>query len=543
MTRAARIRTDLADAAAVGAVALRRTWRRLLTGDRLGLKLAAAVLVALVYVAGAGLAGFALGAVVRERGGPGTLAVVRFAALGLFLSAGLVAVQRTAKDVGWPDEPATTLLAADHRAVVLGLLAAETARYLAVVAPVALAAAIGFGVGARAPLAALAVLVVVLLAVVAAASVGYVLGLAAKLLAARSPLVARHRTAAGFLAAVSVPALYTLGLAVDLPVDAARSVVAAVPLAWAGDVVSLAAGADADATGAVTGVAVLVALPLVAGGLATVLAGRLWFGQRVRVERAGRSVGASRLDGLLAGRVARPTRRVALKSVRRAVRSPISVQYAVVPAFALFYEVQLSLVTGVVPARLPVVVGLVGALCTGSLFTLNPLGNEGPVLPVTLTTGVRPRALLAGSVLAELALGLVPTLLAVAVAAAAASLPPLVVVANVLAVGAFAVACTGVAAALGTRFPKVDAVQVTGEREVVVPSPWAFAGYVGAVLALGLPALLSHLDPVAAWVQARTGVDTTVLRLAGLALSAGLAALAGWVGFDRAAARVENYRR
>jgi len=537
------LRTDLRDAALIARVELRRSWRRVTDTERAALKLGGLVAVWLVYAAGAGMGGFAVGVVLRSEEIDAGIVGARAVALFVLFSVAFVAVQRTVKQIGWPDAPAAVLTAAAPRAVAVGHVASEAGRYLAFVAVPLVAGGIGVAAGARSVAAGLAVVAAGTALVVGGTALGYVGGLLGKALAARSALVQRHRTAIGIASAAAIPALYTIPLAVDVDVSLAalERATDALPPTWLGDPIAAAVpGVAVVPVRAAVGATLLLAVPVGGVALAGHLAERLWTGERTRPtqERDAPGFGGHRVERVLSGIVDRPARRVAVTAVRRAVRSPITVQYAVVPVFFLFYEVQTYAISGVVPPRLPITVGLVGVVVTGGLFCLNPIGKEGAVLPAVLTTGAGGRPLVAGAAVGALLAGLPVTVVAVAVVAAASSVGPAVAVADVLGIAALCVAATGIAAALGTRYPKRAATRISGDREVVVPSPWAFLGFLLVTLAVGLPALVGHLNAVAEAVA----VSPAVLRLGGVGLSVALGALAGVVGYRRAVRRADGYR-
>ncbi|PSP86244.1 hypothetical protein BRC83_00830 [Halobacteriales archaeon QS_1_68_17] len=76
-----------------------------------------------------------------------------------------------------------------------------------------------------------------------------------------------------------------------------------------------------------------------------------------------------------------------------------------------------------VPAVLVYTVGFYGAWAIGAAFALNPLGEEWPVLPMTLTSSIGGRTLVGGLWLAASLPGVLPGALAT-LAVAAASPPP-----------------------------------------------------------------------------------------------------------------------
>jgi hypothetical protein len=523
---------------------LRRTWRSLADTDRRALKAAALGVLALFYVGGAVVAAYVYGETLSNpEFGLGTT-VARAAALVVVVAAATTALQRTVKDIGRPDGASVVLTAATHKATVVGLAAAELGRYLAVAAPVFAGIALGFAVATGSAFAAVFIVTALALAVAVGVAVGYVAGLAAAVVGTRAAFVARHRSALGLLAAVSFP----VGYAVVWAGDPRRTLAILdaigrwLPVAWLGDA-ALAPVADGGlrALAGVLAAAGVVAACVPAGSR---LAATLWFATSPwdagHEPTTDTRLGAAAVP--LADRLPRTSRRVAVKSLLRAVRSPFTVQYAVVPAFFLFGELVPMLQTGRVPERLPAEVALAGAVSTGAAFTLNPIGNEDHVLPVTLTSGVDGRAFVAGLAAAELLVGAPATAAAVVVAGALSPLGWPATLALATASVALCVAATGVAARFGARYPNHDPTTMGRGRATVVPSPWAFLGYVVAMVVVCAPALVVHLAPVAGWLADAAAVGEPAVRTSGLLASLVLAALSGYGGLSSAVETVENYR-
>jgi uncharacterized membrane protein (DUF485 family) len=322
-------------------------------------------------------------------------------------------------------------------------------------------------------------------------------------------------------------------------VEPAIEAAQASPLAWYADLALLPVpGADASALQA----AAVLAGSLVVG-VAAVLASvrvseRRWYDDAAHAEvRATDSVTSGRLDGVLGRRTAW----IARKSWLRARRAPLKLVYVSYPAFVLFAPIQGSVEAGHVTASLPATVTLYAAWATGALFTLNPLGDEGAVLPVTVTSGVSGRQFVGGLVAASALLGTPVTL---ALAAALGVLGPLtpvglacLVVAGAILPGLAAI----VAAGVGTAFPKYEATSITRSRQAVVPSLWAFGVYTIVFLLAGGVATGVQTPVVADALGNLLGVSPAAVHVGGLALGLVLAGVAAAVAGRNAVRAFNGY--
>jgi ABC-2 type transport system permease protein len=261
-------------------------------------------------------------------------------------------------------------------------------------------------------------------------SCGYAIGIAGKTIAARYAVVARFKTALAVLAFVAYFVLIMTGgtSSVFGPLFAATE---ATPLGWFADLALVAApdpsiGIARPVTAAGT---LLVGVPLVAW-VTTRLAGMLWYIDPARpnhtTETSGKATASADpditvsseatinttqvlatgiSDQLFGSWISPSVLRIAQKSWRRAYRAPMKLQYTVFPIFFLINPIQQSIQSGQITTVLPASVAIYGAWATGAAFTLNPLGDEGAMLPVTLTTPVSGTKLLSGLVLSGMAVG------------------------------------------------------------------------------------------------------------------------------------------
>jgi len=330
---------------------------------------------------------------------------------------------------------------------------------------------------------------------------GYLVGLGIRHVITRFPFVARHRSGLVVLAfVVYFVAIFTGGL--NQVVVNLFDPVAASPLGWYGDLAALGLpGVASQATyalGAVGVTAVLAPLVILAG---IRVAERHWFADPAlagevdsdsdadadpsSAERgaAGDADDAAfhgspdRLGAALEGVLSRPTAALVTLAWRRAIRAPLKLLYAAYPLLFLVGVIADIFQTGQVPAYLPYGLVVFVAWAAGVVFTLNPLGDQGSVLPATVLSAVTGHRFVAAHVFAGLVVA-VPA--GTVLVAAAGLLSPLELerVALLTAVAPVAMVVAGtLSVGIGTAFPRFEATNVTRSMEAVVPSPWAFVLY------------------------------------------------------------------
>ncbi|MBX0286384.1 hypothetical protein EGH22_08600 [Halomicroarcula sp. F28] len=530
-------RLDPGRSARIARLELRRTWRTLIDSTRGLLLLAGGLVLLALYSLAIGLAAFVGGTELTGTSPEAVRFVTTVVLGGLAGTISFVVLQRTVKTNGDPDAADGLLTTVPYEDVLVGLVGAELGRVLTLLALPLSALVVGVTLGSGRPLLGAAVVVTTLVVATLATVGSYTAGLAVKLLVARSAFVARHRTALGAVASL----LVLTGWVVATDENSARLVLlreaAGSPLAWTGDILLLsvpALGGDPVAAG-VAAAALLGALA-VASVACGWLAERVWYGDPIQPDHVFDATGRTLSDRLLADRVATETRVVAQKSWLRAKRAPFTVQFAFAPFFLIAFRLESVILEGTVPPNLPLLVGLAGAAGTGAAFTLNPLGGEERVLPLTLTAKLSGRAFVSGLVLAGALPGVTATALLVVGVGIAGGMAPVTLAATLATALSAAVAAPAIAAAAGVVFPKFGGTTV-GDREVVIPSALAFGSYLavlGIVAAPGTVATLSLLGtaPVGGPRLLAGGVAATVL----------LAAVAGTMGFLYAATRVGAYR-
>ena len=524
----------------IARVELRRTWRSLRASNRGILLLVAGLLMVPLYSLGIGVMGYLGGSEIASAG-PGTVRLATTGVVaGLLGLTGFVVLQRTVKITGEPDAADGLLTTVSYEDVLAGLLVAECGRLLAVAAIPLLALAVGVTLGSGLALLGLAVVVTCLLVVTTGLLASYAAGLALKLVVARSAFVARHRATLGGLTSLGVVAVWLLAWGTtDVQLTLLR-VAAESPLSWVGELILLAVpSVDAAPVAAGVAASVMLGSPPVAGVVCLWLAERLWYGDAVQPDHEFDAAGRSLSDRLLEGRVAVATRVVTQKSWLRAKRAPLTVQFAFAPAFLLVVQLQTLLLERTVPPTLPLTAGLATAVGAGAAFTLNPLGGEERVLPLTLTADISGRQFVTGLALAGLVPGVSLATLFVVGLGLAAGTPLSVLVAALTTALVTTIAAPWIAATAGVIFPKLEPSTVRG-KSVTVPSGFAFGLYLAILstvaapgsIAVSLAILLRETVPVATTWLLAGGVGTTVL----------LAAIAAVMGYLYAANRVGTYR-
>jgi hypothetical protein len=492
-------------------------------------------LVALVaggYFGGRALAGGEIG---------DSVGLARYGAAGLWTMVAVLTAWRVIAQTGTVDAQDGLLTTVPYRDVALGVLLLEGFWYALIGGgPLALAA-LAFGVGAGSVASVPLILLAAAGTIALGLAGGMALGFAIRNLLARSAFVARHRTglAVGFFT------LYMVLVVTNNLFRAFAPVVAAFrssPVAWFADLALLAVADGASPLFAIASVTVGGAVLAALVGVQIRLAGLLWYADPADsgVERrASGGLDEGVLSGLLDG-VPRPTTRVARKSVLRARRGPVKLLYVAYPAFLLIGPITEAVQSGRVPASLPPLIAFYGAWATGAAFTLNPLGDEGAVLPVTLTSGVSGREFVGGLALAGVLVG-VPVS-GIATLAVGLLSPLSVVEAAITAVFGviLTLAATAIAAAAGTAFPRFDTAKLTRGTEVVVPSIWAFAAYSLLLGIVWLPGGIARL--LGPFLAEQSGVDAGQLLLAGLAATTLLAAIAARLGAGYAVRSFDGYR-
>lgn len=508
-------RRTLRHARAIAGVEIRRSVRSLRreTNKLVGIAINGLLLVAVSVGGGAGLVLFGGAALELAAEYPGAVRA-GFAAVWLFVAA--FTAFRTVTVVGAVDGAAGLLTTTSPRSVLGGLLLGEAGRHaLAVGVPAAVLAA-ALSVGAGSVVAGPALLAALLSVWAGAFPLGYAAGQGVRHLSRTVPVVRRNRLK------LSVAAL-VLYMGVIVRFGDVVLVLGDTPVGWYGDLALVVATGSGDPLRAGAALATTALLAPVGLAVADRVAVANWYGDPPVDDGADDAAGGGslldRLGTRLEGPVSRPTAAVLRAVWLRARRSPHKLTFALLPAFAFVGYLGPALGGGGLPDTLPVMISAYAAWGLGSAFTLNPVGDEGALLPITLTSGIGGHAYVRGRLLAAWVPGVLPTAFLVAAAGVLVGSEPASVVAAVCYAAVLTAAAPALSVGFGMAIPNFETRRVMMTREAVVPSVFAFFGYMlalGVVAAPGGLGLLFGVEPVALGLSpALLGLlATTVLALA-----------------------------
>lgn len=507
---------------------------------------------------------------------------VLFWLFGLFLLA-----QRTATAHSEPVAAPFVLTTVSPRTAVVAGALAELLRVLTYVLPTAVLVTLVGAYAFASPAPLLTVPLVGLLFVTSAVVAGRLAGYTAAWLVARVPFVARHRTALSGVVAVIFFGAYMLFQLPMIPFSLDPALLAAVPLGWIIDLLAVGTPIEWSPVHAAGGLS-SVAVVLAGGGWAAErVAASLWFGDEVdpsggsttdadasTVEHP--SVGALEraISPLRVPLLTGPTRQVARWTLLRLRREPQRLNFLMVPVFGggsalLSMLLQGSVSLSVLAPGVALLAGWIG----GAAFALNPLGDEGPVLPVTLTA-VSGRAYVRGLIApAVLALPVVAGLTLAAAVVGGYTVVPALALAFVgcLLAGVGA----ALAPAVGMWFPRYSAIRIGNSDEVRPPRLFAGAlhgllvfvpggALVGVVVAPEIVRLLAsgvgsvpgfllglfagESGPIAALASSFDAVGVAVRSLPPAAVQVGVGGLlvaggvlAAWVAYREAIRRFDGH--
>ncbi|KZN22560.1 hypothetical protein A4G99_19015 [Haladaptatus sp. R4] len=416
------------------------------------------------------------------------------------------------------DAEAFVLTTVSDRAAVGGLLIAELLRSVTYLfLPTTLA--VGIVIYAfRTPLSVLFVPLAVMAFTASAVAIGYVFGFGKALLFTRSRFANRYATELGALSVVVAIAIYLIiQLAIFESSDVSK--VAWIPIGWFIDLALLGTPVVVSLGRAVGGL--LGALVVILGGITITecLATTYWHTEStvhlVDDTNIGHGVKtlADALSPLLIPRFTSvPAYRVSQLAMLRFRRAPrrLSLLFVVVLTVGTTLS-NVVVQTDKVSAFVPPVCALFVPWFAGATFGLNPLGDEGPLLPTTLTSSISGRQFVRGLMLPGLLFGLPLAALSTLVAAIFSPYTPWerlgLVILSVVLTG-FA---TAVAPAVGIRFPRFSALLPGRSREDVSPGLTAMSVYSVLVSGLGGIAIVALLAPaILADLVVSFGVDLPV---------------------------------
>lgn len=533
---------------------LRRSYRHMVDNPRQFVGIAISGLLLLLFAPIAVWGAYSFGTALGTDAFVEQLSIARMAIAAAAASVTFIVALATVQEYGKLEESEVILTAIPPHEAVWGLLLSSYVTFAGPTALPILAVGIAFAVGAGS-LASAPVIVLVLLGTMAfSTTAGFVLGQAVRTIGARVAFVARYKTVIGVFAFIAYFAIITTGVAKDLfkPI---LTVLESTPFGWFVDLALVAA--PAPSIGAARPVA--AALFLLAGTtlsvwLAVKLSGALWYtdpvqpaseydptGTKTATDTRPDTLSAGVTDRLFGGYVPLPILRIAQKSWRRTYRAPMKLQYAVFPAFFMVQPIQQSYQSGEVSMVLPTSIAIYGAWATGAAFTLNPLGDEGSVLPITLISGVAGRRLLGGLVFAGIVAGGPPTVLLAGGLGLVSPLGAFPTLATAALGGVLCVGACAIGASVGTAFPKFEHTRISRSRKAIIPGFSAFVVYSLVLLVISLPGLLGGIPLVADWLAQQTGVSAQSITLAGLATTTLLAGMTAWIGLRSAIKTINGY--
>jgi len=260
----------------------------------------------------------------------------------------------------------------------------------------------------------------------------------------------------------------------------------------------------------------------------------------------------SRDDGTLAaaispviipGFVGRPTQRVAQMVVLRLRRAPRRL------LFLVTIVISLGIYLGVLVVQLDDPLSLVPVVCAlffpwfaGAAFGLNPLGDEGDVLPATLTSSISGRQFVRGLMVPGLLYGLPITVLCTFVGSIVSPYSLRVQAGFVVIGGLLTVVAVGLAPAVGMRFPRFSAVTIGKSGGVVPPSMTAIIVYSLVVGLLGGGAVFALLAPASIYEYIADGVVSVgVMRFSSVVSGLGIGLVVARWSYRAAARQFRRY--
>ncbi|WP_135533771.1 hypothetical protein [Halostella pelagica] len=466
----------------------------------------------------------------------------------------LVAARAVAKRGTVPkaDGLLTTIPTAD---AVGGILLSELIFVLLWTLPplVLLTGSFSYGAGTPGPFIVMVPVVATLGAL--GVATGYPVGLLVRQAVTRYDVLAKHRQVLFAFAFLGYLAL-VFGGGINEIAAVLLDPLARTPVGWLGDLLLVGIpGIDGSLARATVAPAAVLAAVVPALAVTVRIAAVHWFSDPAGPTSEDDNDAGGRFADVLpalpialpSSAFSRPTRAVAGAVVRRAVRAPIKLSYVIYPLFGVIPVAQSAIEQGRIPASLPYALALYAAWASGVLVTLNPFGDQGAVLPGTLTTPLSGRQFVAGHVVVAAGL-MVPLTVILAVGSGLASPLSLASVAE-LAVGAGVLAALMplLATGIGALFPRYGAVNVVGNRKAVMPSKRAFLTYSVTIAAAGLAAGLTFEAPLREAVAAlvtvlvpRIAVSPGTLETVGIvALAAAL--VSPFVSVAYAVRRFESY--
>lgn len=423
------------------------------------------------------------------------------------------------------------LTSVSARTAALATLVENVAFNGRLVGLVVLAGAVAFGVGARAPLAVVSLLLAGTLLVASAVAVGYVVALSIRLAFRRVAFVREHKILVGGPLALGYFGLFVRA-------RESMALLGALPVGWFADLGLVTVGVGRPGAAALVVVAsgaTVAASAAISGALGR----RLWLGDGPEPPTPARAAeeGTGGFGRRLARVTSRPTAAVALMTWRRLRREPQALLFTTLPVV-----ITVSVAHEIVdtwPDALPLVVAVYGSAAVGMGVTLNPLGNEGPILPAVLTIPDGGRNLLYGYVLSAALPGAAIVGTATLVATLPTALGPATAVGFALLGAGLAATAAGLSLGIGVALPQFEGLTATRSSGIQSPRLEAVTAFLLATAAVGTPALVGVVG--ARELSAHVGVSGGVLAAAGVLCTVLVAVAAAVLSVRYALARIGGY--
>ncbi|MHB9288489.1 hypothetical protein ACKVMT_15770 [Halobacteriales archaeon Cl-PHB] len=412
--------------------------------------------------------------------------------LGVFWVVGVVIfVVRAVGARGTLTNAEGVLTTVPERTALLGVLLAEYVYVLLWLLAPAAGVGVGLALGTGTVWPAAGVPLAIALLGVTVVAVGYPLGVGIRHVVTRFPWVARHKNLvvavvfAGYFLLLLTGTLDRVMVALFDPMQAS-------PVGWFADLALLGLGSlGADPLRAGGAVVLTAGLALAGTAAGTAVVRRHWFSDPALAGETddepqttrdapgddGTTPSHSTRDELasrLAPLVGRSTAALVVLAWRRAARAPLKLLYAAYPLLLLAGMGAEVVQTGNVPTYLPVFILVFVAWAAGVVFTLNPLGDQGAVLPTTLLSHVTGREFVRAQILAALLVAVPLGVVVTATVAILSPLDPTTVVVLVAATPVVMAVVAGLSVGIGMAFPRFEEAKVTKSMKTVIPSRLGF---------------------------------------------------------------------
>lgn len=404
----------------------------------------------------------------------------------------LIYVIRTIGQRGVLSQPTAILPVVPTHLAFLGVILAEYVYFTLWMVIPALGFGVGLSLGTNSVLPIAVVPAAILVAGASVVSVGYLVGLTIRHVATRNSLIVRYKVPI----ILGVALLYFMVLATgfwDRLMESLFEPLQRSPMGWYGDLVFFGTSGIDATPGRAFGA---LALTIVATGIAVVagsrVADRHWFSDPAPTDRSAADSTADREHSPVGAWLVRvlgaPQAALVTGSWRLAYRSPFKLLYAFYPFLILAGVFAQIVQTGEVPRYLPYVVLVSLVWAAGVIFTLNPLGDQGPALPSTLLSRIDGstfvRAHLFASLVVTAPVGTLITALTTWLSPVGAQEGLWLAVITPIAMIVAAAFSIG----LGMAFPRFEATKVTRSEKTILPSRWAFLVFTGYVIVVAVAA-------------------------------------------------------